>query len=850
MSKRKFDDQAVQHLLEHPMEHEVPKQLLEQLVADIPEELELHPDLSGAPRRKPALYRRPWALAAAAVFAVAITGSLSWEVYQRSIPHLRESIARPAPPARPNRVEQTKLTNIREDIDHPVEASSGSEEAAAAGSRSKAGQVTRENTNAKPMNVVPQKPARAEAGNSPQLRPRSIQVVDPDGALIPGVEVDVKSPEEKIVETAITDAEGRATILLPENRDYVASVSLPGFATQEVELPGPGKERSPDTKVQLELGPVTDVIEVTAETPVVNVRSTVTACLVETSKASVRRDKNEGTTRGKRSMPGKTLDEKLIHGYADAPPPAPPSTGGEAAPAPRVTVPEGRTATAQEKSLPKQRHIFVADGTPYPPSSASPSTGGESEPNAQPYGDVFFSSEGVNPFVDTEDDALSTFGLEVDTASYAVTRRYLDAGHLPPPEAVRVEEFLNSFDYGDPPPRHGDFRLILEGAPSAFAPGRGYVTLRVGIRAREVRESQRPPAVLVFCVDVSGSMAGGNRLGLVKRALVELLDHLRPDDRVGLVVYGSRGRVLLDPTTQHRNIRRAIDRLEPGGSTNAEEGLVLAYRLLDEYADGRNDGRILRVILCSDGVANTGSTGADEILEKIRMERQHGIELSTVGFGMGNYNDILMERLADAGDGRYAYVDSIDEARKIFVDELTGNLLTIGRDAKAQMEFDPDVVTRWRLIGYENRDIEDSRFRDPTVDAGEIGAGHAVTALYQIKLRSGISRRDTVATLHMRYQPRGSSRPVELQERIRVQDLASRRKDASPALRVAEQVAAFAELLRHSYWSRSYDFDDVLAQLEQIRRPPLDPSSMDELEAMVHRAARIDREDRYRKDNE
>ncbi|MEN8164076.1 MAG: von Willebrand factor type A domain-containing protein, partial [Acidobacteriota bacterium] len=231
---------------------------------------------------------------------------------------------------------------------------------------------------------------------------------------------------------------------------------------------------------------------------------------------------------------------------------------------------------------------------------AQPSTGGMAEPNDKPYGDVFFEHTGVNPFVDTEEDRLSTFGLDVDTGSFTIARRYLREGHLPPQAAIRVEEWVNAFDYGDASPRKEDFRLVMEGAPSVFASSERIYTLRLAVKAREVDAADRPAAVLVFCVDVSGSMDRGNRLGLVKQALHELLANLRSDDHVGLVVYGSSGRVLLKPTTDHDRILVGINNLRAGGSTNAEEGLVLAYDLL---SDGDDDGRLRRVILCSDGVA-------------------------------------------------------------------------------------------------------------------------------------------------------------------------------------------------------------------------------------------------------
>lgn len=440
------------------------------------------------------------------------------------------------------------------------------------------------------------------------------------------------------------------------------------------------------------------------------------------------------------------------------------------------------------------------------------STGGTAEPNDQPYGDMFFSYHGVNPFVDTEDDRLSTFGLDVDTGSYGVASGYLREGHLPPAEAIRVEEFINAFRYGDPPAASSGpepLTLHVEGAPSPFAGGERYRLLRFHLQARTVDPADRLPAILTFVVDVSGSMEGEERLGLVKRALFLLIDQLRPTDQVGLVVYGSAGRVLLPHTADHERLRAAVAALETEGATNAEEGLRLGY---DLAAQARRAGSINRVILCSDGVANVGETGADSILARIGEEARRGIELTTVGFGMGNYNDVLMEKLADTGNGRYAYVDDLRAARRIFVDDLTGTLQTVAADAKAQVEFDPRLVERWRLLGYENRDIADEEFRDDRVDAGEVGAGQEVTALYEVKLKRRPSRRGVVATLRLRYRPVGADGPgavVETTHVLRGRDLAPSWEEASRGLRLAAVVAELAELLKQSYWARGSTLGEV-----------------------------------------
>ncbi|HEX2224965.1 MAG TPA: von Willebrand factor type A domain-containing protein [Thermoanaerobaculia bacterium] len=440
-------------------------------------------------------------------------------------------------------------------------------------------------------------------------------------------------------------------------------------------------------------------------------------------------------------------------------------------------------------------------------------TGGNAEPNDEPYGDNFFKSAGVNPFIDTEDDALSTFGLDVDTGSYTVARRYLNDGNLPPGEAIRVEEFLNYFDYRDRPPVRGDFALRIEGAPSPFAQGERYHLVRFGIKGREVEARNRKPAVLTFVVDVSGSMDQENRLGLVKRSLGLLLDELRPSDKVGLVVYGDHARLLLEPTSDKGAVRRAIEELRPEGSTNAAAGLALGYDVASRHF---RPGSLNRILLCSDGVANVGLTGADSILARIGQEARRGIELTTLGFGMGNFNDVLMEQLANKGDGRYAYVDEIEEAERVLVEELTGTLQTIAKDAKAQVEFNPAVVARYRLLGYENRDIADERFRDDSVDAGEIGAGHTVTALYEVKLQPDAHPRAELATLRLRYRDPETGKVTEVEQAVRPADLATRWERAPASLRLATLVAEFAEILKGSYWAKDGDLREVLRRAQQL----------------------------------
>ena len=453
-------------------------------------------------------------------------------------------------------------------------------------------------------------------------------------------------------------------------------------------------------------------------------------------------------------------------------------------------------------------------------------------PNGEAHHDMYFKGSGTNPFIDTEDDHLSTFGMDVDTGSYSVTRRYLTDGYLPPPEAVRVEEFINAFDYSYDPPAADAFAIHIDGTPSKFGEGKRLQLLRIGLQGRVVPDEHRKDAILTFVIDVSGSMKKENRLGLVKKALNILVDQLRPTDKVGIVVYGSRGRLVLPHTgiEQRSEILAAINSLSPSGSTNAEEGLRIGYDLAWRNASVNH---INRVILCSDGVANVGNTGPDEILKEIRAYVNKGITLSTVGFGMGNYNDVLMERLADTGNGSYAYVDTLSEAKRIFVENLTGTLQLIAKDAKIQVDFNPEVVSRFRLLGYENRRLKHEQFRDDTVDAGEVGSGHQVTALYEIKLHPDATGK--MATVSIRYADPDNHRVSEVSEDISVSQLHESFDTAPATFRLAAGVAEFAEILRESYWAKDGSLDSVHQTVKDAFRE-IDSEQIVELMYLVNKA--------------
>lgn len=459
-------------------------------------------------------------------------------------------------------------------------------------------------------------------------------------------------------------------------------------------------------------------------------------------------------------------------------------------------------------------------------------------PRATANPDMFFQNYGVNPSIDTEDDNLSTFALDVDTGSYTVSRRYVSEGSLPPKDAVRVEEFINYFDQGYPnPDAHHVFGINIDGATTPFGETERYQMLRIGIQGYDVPVEERKDVSLTFVIDVSGSMDMENRLGLVKRSLEMLVEQLTPRDQVGIVVFGTRARVVLEPTSGEDKgaILNAIYSLEPEGVTNAAEGLRLGYQLATE---NRNPEAINRVILCSDGVANVGDTGAGSIWESIEhYAKESNVTLATIGFGMGNYNDVLMEQLADHGDGFYSYVDTEKEAERLFVHDLTSTLQFIAKDAKVQVEFNRDVVERYRLVGYENRAIADDQFRDNTVDAGEVGAGHSATALYEIKLKP--EARGKIVTVFLRWQDPDTGAITEMSQDFSTSQIAESFKEANPYFQWTVVVAEYAEILRESYWAQKSNMGDVLSEVRRVRALLPESTPINEFVDLVRQANRL-----------
>lgn len=433
--------------------------------------------------------------------------------------------------------------------------------------------------------------------------------------------------------------------------------------------------------------------------------------------------------------------------------------------------------------------------------------------------DTFFQDYGVNPYINTTVDNLSTFSLDVDTGSYTIARRYINDGLRPPQAAIRVEEFVNAFDQGYDSPANVGFAVYADGAPSPFH-NDGTHFLRIGVQGYDVDEELRPAAALTFVIDVSGSMSQENRLELVKQSLELLVQRMRPDDTVAIVVYGTSARVVLDPTngSDKNSILNAIYSLQTEGSTNLEAGLLLGYELANR---AYKSGGINRVILASDGVANVGATGPDSIVAQIRGFADSGIKLTTIGFGLGNFNDVMMEQLADQGDGVYAYIDTIDEAERLFVDNLMSTLQTIALDAKIQVEFDPNVVAQYRLIGYENRAIADQDFRNDEIDAAEFGAGHTATAVYAVQFVPGANGR--IATVNLRWQDPDSRQIQEISGVFTTADLSPSFELAAPQFQVAVLASQFAEVLRDSYWADGVRLSDLRIWADRLANQTNNP---------------------------
>lgn len=432
-----------------------------------------------------------------------------------------------------------------------------------------------------------------------------------------------------------------------------------------------------------------------------------------------------------------------------------------------------------------------------------------------------------NPVKLVAEEPVSTFSIDVDTASYAFLRTILRQGILPSKDSVRTEELVNYFDYDYAPSDTPEqpFATHVSLMPSPWRPTP--ILMHIGIKAYELDLSNAPPANLVFLLDTSGSMAQPNKLPLLVRSFKLLLSNLRPDDRVAIVVYAGSAGVILEPTavSQQRKILDSLENLHAGGSTAGGEGIRLAYSLAEKHMMA---GGVNRVILATDGDFNVGMTDTDELEEFITHKRSGGVYLSVLGFGQDNYNDDLMQHLAQSGNGNAAFIDSISEARKVLVQQLTSTLVTIAKDVKIQVEFNPALVSEYRLIGYETRTLEREDFRNDKVDAGEIGAGHSVTAIYELtpantdtgfiapsryqntESKSSDGFDNEFAFLRIRYKRPDEQSSTLVTRPVTVDDHHEKLDSAPREARFAVAVAGFGELLRGGQYTGDLSYQDII----------------------------------------
>ncbi|HWB80016.1 MAG TPA: VWA domain-containing protein [Nannocystaceae bacterium] len=426
------------------------------------------------------------------------------------------------------------------------------------------------------------------------------------------------------------------------------------------------------------------------------------------------------------------------------------------------------------------------------------------QPSAEEYDAIV-----ENDFIAVADDPLSTFAIDVDTASYSNVRRFLKDGALPPASAVRIEELVNYFDYSyEAPSGPHPFAVASEVAPAPWAPS--HLLVRIGLEGKHIAQGKAPAKNLVFLLDVSGSMNAPDKLPLLQHAMRLLASQLRDTDRIAIVVYAGAAGVVLEPTSDRRAIEDAIGRLEAGGSTNGGQGIELAYALA---AKNFQKDAVNRVVLATDGDFNVGVSSNGELMKLIEKQREGGVFLTVLGFGTGNLGDSTMETLADHGNGNYAYIDGPEEAEKVLLREVDSTLVTIAKDVKLQVEFNPAEVASYRLIGYENRKLAHQDFNDDKKDAGEIGAGHEVTALYEV-VPAGIGSKDgkvddlkyqndrttkvasiggELLNVKLRYKQPDGDESTMFEVPVRAADA-----NASTDFRFAAAVAEFGMLLRDS----------------------------------------------------
>ena len=463
-----------------------------------------------------------------------------------------------------------------------------------------------------------------------------------------------------------------------------------------------------------------------------------------------------------------------------------------------------------------------------------PESGGTANPNDRPLPLMYFESHGVNPFVDADEDPLSTFALDGDTASYEILGLYLNEWRLPPPESVRIEEYVNSLPQ-DYPAAETALGLHLDAGPSPFGP-EGYVLLRVGV-SNPRPDTDRDPVSLIFVIDTSGSMSADNRLGLAKTFAEGIADRMIDGDRAALVTYGNIAVKKSDfvDYDERSSVVTALRGLYANGSTYAEAGLRMAYGMAEDELD---EGRTVRLVLFSDGVANVGATGPESILEFVDEQAHRQATLTAIGVGIsGNYNDVLMEALANRGNGTYHYLYDHAAGEEYLSEAVSGVFTETARDARIQVQFNADSVRKYRLIGYENRAVADEDFEDDTLDFGEPGFARDVTALYELRLEEGASGGDALASVRLRWLSPGSGGAIETSASIAVGDVANGIGDTSAHFRQAAAVAELAELLRKSFWAQCGELSAVADLLDGIEDELGENSDYTRLVGRVARAS-------------
>jgi Ca-activated chloride channel homolog len=602
-------------------------------------------------------------------------------------------------------------------------------------------------------------------------------VRDTSGAVLPGVTVTISGPERR---STVSNERGEFVFAKVREGEYEVRFTLAGFATIVTRTTTTANGATP-IRVVMRVGSVEETIVVTGEAPVRDERVYRRESAADANKAAASPTASAGRAQG---------------GVAGG------VVGG------------------------------VVAGLPAAPRAVSPYLPGR---YTGPLDTESYDHVDEAGFRQVTADPLSTFSIDVDTASYANLRRFVNDGMLPPAGAVRTEELINyfRFDYAEPKGNE-PFSITTELAACPWAPGHRLAL--VGIQGRSLAEEQLPPRNLVFLIDVSGSMNSPDKLPLVQRSLQMLADRLTERDRLSIVVYAGASGLVLPPTSGDRRhtIRDAIASLRPGGSTNGAAGIRLAYDVARTHFDRHG---VNRVVLATDGDFNVGVTSQSELVDLIERERESGVFLSVLGVGTGNLKDSTMEKLADKGNGNYSYLDSLEEAKKVLVREAGGTLVTIAKDVKIQVEFNPRAVAAYRLIGYENRALRNEDFNDDRKDAGEIGAGHSVTALYEIvpagaavdtpsvdplkyqretrPSRAASSRE--LATVKVRYkQPQGSTSMLVssvLGDRVRAM---------TPNIGFASAVAEFAMLVRESDHVGIGSYDSVIARARQHTGPDLE----------------------------